>query len=114
MWCRPEPSSVSPIYIPGRFRTASRPFSTLMDSAPYRSAPLVFLVRPASSRSSRRPLSRLILTRPFWGFFAGAKDTPRLLPKHVKSDPTLVEKNDIYQWVAAGFRVVASPQRRGV
>src|SRR5215469_15401498 len=35
MWCRPEPSSVSPIYMPGRLRTASRPFSTLMDSAPY-------------------------------------------------------------------------------
>ena len=28
MWCRPDPSSVSPIYIPGRLRTASRPFST--------------------------------------------------------------------------------------
>src|SRR3546814_16840756 len=35
MWCRPEPSSVSPIYMPGRFRTASKPFKTLMDSAPY-------------------------------------------------------------------------------
>ncbi len=35
MWCRPEPSSVSPIYMPGALRTASRPFSTLMESAPY-------------------------------------------------------------------------------
>src|SRR5690606_36610999 len=35
MWCRPEPSSVSPIYMPGRLRTASRPLRTLMDSAPY-------------------------------------------------------------------------------
>src|SRR6476660_5066819 len=35
MWCRPEPSSVSPIYMPGRLRTASSPFSTLMLSAPY-------------------------------------------------------------------------------
>ena len=34
MWCRPEPSSVSPMYMPGRLRTASRPFRTLMDSAP--------------------------------------------------------------------------------
>ncbi len=34
MWWRPEPSSVSPIYMPGRLRTASRPFSTRMDSAP--------------------------------------------------------------------------------
>src|SRR3972149_11737494 len=34
MWWRPEPSSVSPIYMPGRLRTASRPFSTLIDSAP--------------------------------------------------------------------------------
>src|SRR5690606_39587765 len=30
MWCRPVPSSVSPMYIPGRFRTASRPFKTLI------------------------------------------------------------------------------------
>src|SRR6478736_8740481 len=35
MWWRPEPSSVSPIYIPGRLRTASRPFRTLIESAPY-------------------------------------------------------------------------------
>jgi hypothetical protein len=27
---QPEPSSVSPMYMPGRFRTASRPLSTLM------------------------------------------------------------------------------------
>jgi hypothetical protein len=31
MWCRPEPSSVSPMYMPGRLRTASRPLSTLID-----------------------------------------------------------------------------------
>src|SRR3954471_19045241 len=37
MWCRPEPSSVSPIYMPGRLRTASRPFNTLMLWAPYSS-----------------------------------------------------------------------------
>src|SRR5262249_14205074 len=30
MWCRPVPSDVSPMYMPGRLRTASRPFSTLM------------------------------------------------------------------------------------
>jgi hypothetical protein len=30
MWCRPVPSSVSPMYMPGRFRTASRPFKTLI------------------------------------------------------------------------------------
>src|SRR5260221_4347599 len=35
MWCRPEPSSVSPIYMPGRLRTASRPRSTLIDCALY-------------------------------------------------------------------------------
>src|SRR6201996_8131610 len=40
MWCRPEPSSVSPMYMPGRLRTASRPFSTLIESAPYSSAPV--------------------------------------------------------------------------
>ena len=32
MWCRPVPSEVSPMYIPGRLRTASRPFRTLMES----------------------------------------------------------------------------------
>src|SRR5690554_6416750 len=37
MWCRPEPSSVSPMYMPGRLRTASRPFKTLIESAPYAS-----------------------------------------------------------------------------
>src|SRR5271169_4436607 len=30
MWCRPVPSDVSPMYMPGRLRTASRPLSTLM------------------------------------------------------------------------------------
>ena len=34
MWCRPEPSSVSPMYMPGRLRTASRPLSTLIELAP--------------------------------------------------------------------------------
>ena len=34
MWCRPVPSWVSPIYIPGRLRTASKPLRTLMLSAP--------------------------------------------------------------------------------
>src|SRR5688572_9691460 len=35
MWCRPVPSEVSPMYIPGRLRTASRPFRTLIASEPY-------------------------------------------------------------------------------
>src|SRR5437867_4865049 len=35
MWCKPVPSEVSPIYMPGRLRTASRPFRTLMASEPY-------------------------------------------------------------------------------
>ncbi len=30
MWCRPVPSDVSPMYMPGRFLTASRPFRILM------------------------------------------------------------------------------------
>ena len=34
MWCKPDPSSVSPIYIPGLFLTASKPFKTLIESAP--------------------------------------------------------------------------------
>src|SRR3954451_11006059 len=33
-WCKPR-SPVEPMYIPGRLRTASRPSSTVMDSAPY-------------------------------------------------------------------------------
>ena len=37
MWCRPEPSSVSPIYMPGRLRTASSPLSTEIDAASYAS-----------------------------------------------------------------------------
>src|SRR5688572_9299384 len=39
MWWSPVPSLVSPIYMPGRLRTASRPFSTLMLLAPYSFAP---------------------------------------------------------------------------
>src|SRR5512134_3151605 len=35
MWCSPVPSWVSPMYMPGRLRTASRPFSILMLSAVY-------------------------------------------------------------------------------
>src|SRR5262245_46773486 len=35
MWCRPVPSELSPMYIPGRLRTASRPFRTLIESEPY-------------------------------------------------------------------------------
>ena len=35
MWCSPVPSEVSPMYIPGRLRTASRPFRTLIASEPY-------------------------------------------------------------------------------
>ena len=34
MWCRPDPSSVSPIYMPGRLRTASNPLRTRIESAP--------------------------------------------------------------------------------
>src|SRR5258706_9525323 len=30
IWCRPVPSAVSPIYMPGRLRTASRPLRILM------------------------------------------------------------------------------------
>src|SRR3954469_7293194 len=35
MWCRPVPSEVSPMYMPGRLRTASRPFRILMLSELY-------------------------------------------------------------------------------
>ena len=30
MWCKPVPSDVSPMYMPGRLRTASRPSSCWM------------------------------------------------------------------------------------
>src|SRR4029079_1906378 len=40
MWCRPVPSSVSPMYIPGRLRTASRPLRTWMLSSLYASPDL--------------------------------------------------------------------------
>ena len=33
IWCRPDPSSVSPMYMPGLLRTASKPFKTLIESA---------------------------------------------------------------------------------
>ena len=34
MWCSPVPSDVSPMYMPGRLRTASRPLRTLIASEP--------------------------------------------------------------------------------
>ena len=34
IWCKPLPSSVSPMYIPGLLRTASKPLRTLIESAP--------------------------------------------------------------------------------
>ena len=34
MWCKPVPSDVSPMYMPGRLRTASSPLSILIESAP--------------------------------------------------------------------------------
>src|SRR5262245_2649471 len=45
-WCSPR-SAVSPMYMPGRLRTASRPSRTLMFSAPYPGAeasPLVIAI----------------------------------------------------------------------
>src|SRR5262245_35202402 len=38
MWCRPVPSEVSPMYMPGRLRTASRPLRILMLEESYSSA----------------------------------------------------------------------------
>src|SRR5690606_3322079 len=53
MWCRPEPSSVSPIYMPGRLRTASRPLRTLMESAPYSGEGAVCSVMKTSAQGPR-------------------------------------------------------------
>ena len=36
-WCNPVPSEVSPIYIPGRFLTASKPSNIWIDDALYKS-----------------------------------------------------------------------------
>src|SRR5690606_25778728 len=47
MWCRPDPSSVSPMYMPGRLRTASRPVRTLMESAAYSAGVCASSVMPA-------------------------------------------------------------------
>ena len=46
-----EPSSVSPMYMPGRLRTASRPRNTLIDSAPYPSPPFAVVSSTGSSMS---------------------------------------------------------------
>src|SRR5205085_11817987 len=78
----------SPMYIPGRLRTASRPFKTLMDSAPYRSAPLVF-----------RAGFALMLTASFLGIFAAAQHTPRRRPKDAKCNLRLAEKCLVFQYV---------------
>src|SRR4028119_652766 len=43
MWCRPL-ISVGPMYIPGRLRTASRPSSTVICSAPYSCVTAVFVI----------------------------------------------------------------------
>src|SRR6202142_3652415 len=51
MWCRPVPSSVSPMYIPGRLRTASRPLRTWMLSSLYVSAELTAVVTPPPGTS---------------------------------------------------------------
>src|SRR5262249_32801247 len=42
MWCRPVPSEVSPMYMPGRLRTPSRPLTILMASVPYASGRFPF------------------------------------------------------------------------
>src|SRR5689334_17895453 len=58
MWCRPEMSSVSPMYMPGRFRTASRPFRSLIESVVY--AVLLIPIpsgRHGAQRARRRALS---------------------------------------------------------
>src|SRR4029078_9748220 len=79
MWWRPEPSSVSPIYMPGRLRTASRPFSTLIDSAPY-SAAASALRLEAGVMVSRRRLFALLT-----GFRTPRESGADLTPIHRKN-----------------------------
>src|SRR5690606_3830763 len=59
MWCRPVPSDVSPIYMPGRLRTASRPLSILMDSAPYSGTAGLRVCSDIVFRGEGRGLGRL-------------------------------------------------------
>src|SRR5262245_58822935 len=59
-WCRPR-SAVSPMYIPGRFRTASRPSRTLMFSAPYPGAVASLLLM--ANRGSGRTRDYTVVTR---------------------------------------------------
>src|SRR5438067_1104495 len=60
MWCRPERSSVSPMYMPGRFRTASRPFRSLIESVLY----AVLLIGLRSSRHGAQRTGRRCVTGP--------------------------------------------------
>ena len=55
MWCRPEPSSVSPIYMPGRRRTASSPRRTEMDDGVVGVAVVGIRIRKAAARHSDMP-----------------------------------------------------------
>src|SRR6266516_501495 len=59
MWCRPVPSSVSPMYMPGRLRTASRPLRTWMLPSLY-SAPLGASDVVIFDRSIARPRGRIL------------------------------------------------------
>src|SRR5271167_4828693 len=81
MWCRPEPSSVSPIYIPGRRRTASSPRNTLIESAPY--ASLLAWSRACPSSSSDAFGSSVNLKTFFSGWGTAARDRPGATIRHL-------------------------------
>src|SRR6478672_1471657 len=75
MWCRPEPSSVSPMYMPGRLRTASRPRRTLMESAPYSAGDCGMGAGSAMERDTldvgggvRKADEIRALREPLWGY----------------------------------------------
>src|SRR5262249_21244893 len=66
IWCSPVPSSVSPMYIPGRFRTASSPFRTVIFSAVYSpAAPVMTSLIERSCFLPRAPVAAKLFRSPY-------------------------------------------------
>src|SRR6185295_6029076 len=91
-WCSAEPSCTSPMYMPGRLRTASSPSSTVMFSEPYVSlaGELSVTTEPsieAASAACRSVVKVLISYPPSSGFAASQSATGQLavgLPEGVR------------------------------
>src|SRR5690606_16453793 len=83
MWCRPEPSSVSPMYMPGRLRTASRPLSTLMESAPYSGEGTVWSVIKSVGEAARCGTREGGSATAVDGRYPGRESDPRQGPQDI-------------------------------